>query len=540
MLRRRMTGAAGLCLLTLTCLWAVGCSEKAVESEPVPYLTVEPASFELEAPYGGPSPLSVFAHIDCTTGDSLEFTFNETSSWMGLLNEDRTKEGITPDSFLIDFFVWKGADTLPVGDHADTIWIDAPDAANSPQRIVILISISGKMRVVPARLSYLTSMLGDPPPTQTILVTSLDGGPYFYNLEKSASWLNLDDRSGLAPDTITVRIDAGGLASGSYLDTITFSADNISGSPQIVVCSLSVSPWLSQMTAYNQALQDVFFVDELHGWAVGFLPGTSRNGYIFRTLDGGVTWDLNQYLPGENTALSSITFINNTGWVVGENGIILHTIDGGDNWTYQSTGLADTTVALNDVAFVSTDTGWIVGDDGIILKTTNGGVNWILQTSGTGYDLISVMFVDDQYGWAVGNANAIVHTDDGGQTWHEQTAGYFDFRGVHFVDRNIGWVVGKLGTIAHTSNGGADWAPQSIQPITFQPNLRSVFFIDALTGWVVGESGIILQTLDGGQSWSQQYSDTEEWLFGVHFVNSSVGWVVGDKGVIRHTTSGGN
>ena len=526
-------------VLSAIFIWSAGCSDNPVDDEPLLIVEVEPASFDLHAPYGGPSPPSTFVYVTSGTDEEIPFTFRDESSWMALINLNNTHEGVTPDSFYIDFFVWRGDDTLEVGTHADTIWIESDEASNAPLFIEVVMTISGKMVVYPSRLTFVASISGEPPEPKNIVVTSLDGGPYFYESNHSASWLSLNSPNGVASDTVAVSVNASALTAGSYLDTITFSAESISGSPQSVVCSLSVSPWLPQTTGYNQTLQDVYFADHLNGWAVGYLPGSTRNGLIYRTTDGGENWIRTDYLDEDDSALGGIAFISDTGWAVGENGIILHTVDGGDNWQYQSSGLPDTTVTLSDVCFVSTRVGWIVGDNGMVLTTSNGGTNWFAQNSGIGHDLVSVMFVDEEYGWAVGNANAIIHTTDGGQTWQNQSAGYFDFRGVFFTDRNIGWIVGKFGTVAHTINGGSSWTTQPLESIGFLPNLRSVYFINASTGWVVGDGGSILRTVNGGQYWQQQYSDTDKWLFSIFFLDEYNGWVVGDEGVIRHTTSGG-
>ena len=81
-------------------------------------------------------------------------------------------------------------------------------------------------------------------------------------------------------------------------------------------------------------LSSVLFVDSLKGWITG---GRS----IFRTSNGGISWDLQITLPGHpgySEVASSIDFVDNEkGWVVGGifsggdwlSGIILHTENGG-------------------------------------------------------------------------------------------------------------------------------------------------------------------------------------------------------------------
>ena len=78
-------------------------------------------------------------------------------------------------------------------------------------------------------------------------------------------------------------------------------------------------------------LNDVAFVDSLHGWAVG------TRGAIWHTADGGRSWQLQR--SGVECVLESVSFVDQrTGWAVGgatelyshrSRGVVLRTLDGG-------------------------------------------------------------------------------------------------------------------------------------------------------------------------------------------------------------------
>jgi photosystem II stability/assembly factor-like uncharacterized protein len=95
-------------------------------------------------------------------------------------------------------------------------------------------------------------------------------------------------------------------------------------------------------------------------------------GLIQRTTDG-LSW-----LPQKTLirwALNDVFFMGPlTGWAVGENGSILHTSDGGGTWSLQASGTKN---VLLGVAFTSALTGWAVGFGGTILHTTDGGASWV-------------------------------------------------------------------------------------------------------------------------------------------------------------------
>ena len=81
-----------------------------------------------------------------------------------------------------------------------------------------------------------------------------------------------------------------------------------------------------EATMYN-AIQ---FLDESTGWVAGVhvVPQVSQNSVIQKTEDGGQTW-VNQE-TGTEDVLEDIFFLDDKhGWAVGENGLILHTSNGG-------------------------------------------------------------------------------------------------------------------------------------------------------------------------------------------------------------------
>jgi photosystem II stability/assembly factor-like uncharacterized protein len=88
-----------------------------------------------------------------------------------------------------------------------------------------------------------------------------------------------------------------------------------------------------------------------------------------RTVAG--TWEFVN--AGSLFSLEDVCFVDdNTGWAVGQNvtGAILRTDNGGATWTTQA---PNTSARLRDVFFVDRFRGWAVGDNGTILHTVSGG-----------------------------------------------------------------------------------------------------------------------------------------------------------------------
>ena len=121
----------------------------------------------------------------------------------------------------------------------------------------------------------------------------------------------------------------------------------------IILLLIVIKPALSQEGWFWQNpgptanhMNDVIFVDDTTGWAVG------DAGTLIATKDGGITWE-NQLVP----------------------------------FTYYS--------SLRGVDFISKTTGWVVGRLGTILKTTNGGNNWFIQQINKPYTLYDVDFISE-------------------------------------------------------------------------------------------------------------------------------------------------
>ena len=159
-----------------------------------------------------------------------------------------------------------------------------------------------------------------------------------------------------------------------------------------------------EATMYN-AIQ---FIDESTGWIAGVhvVPLVSQNSVIQKTIDGGQNWAAQE--TGTEDVLEDIFFVDDKhGWAVGENGVILHTSNGGEKWTSQTSGTEET---LRSIRFADQYMGWAVGGDlgvGVIVHTNNGGKNWEVQDPGddtiSRFQMNSVFVLGKQVWLAGGN-----------------------------------------------------------------------------------------------------------------------------------------
>ena len=310
----------------------------------------------------------------------------------------------------------------------------------------------------------------------------------------------------------------------------------------------------------RKSLKGICFVDENYGWIITYRnTGAGKNaGYIYRTIDGGDTWE-EQYAT--EAALFKLHFIDKQiGWVVGDRRSVYATTNGGKTWQFITDGSNQRhktsygqpeylgkeplhTFTLYDIEFTDTQNGWIVGDLGVILHTSSGGKGkWKHQRGGPRFHnsadpvLLGVDFVSKQLGWVVGENGTILHTRNGGVTWESQSSPSHLLVGVCAVSSEEGYVVGDRGAILQTEDGGVVWNAQDSRTTEC---FGAAHFVSPQKGWAVAEAGVVLQTTNGGTVWERQTSGTQQDLLGVFFVDEKTGWGVGTGGEIIHTDNAG-
>ncbi len=355
--------------------------------------------------------------------------------------------------------------------------------------------------------------------------------------------------------------------------------------------------WFAYPSGYAVDLNDVSFVSDLLGWAVG-ANVSGVGSLMLSTTDGGQTWERQNAPSGFTGKLNGVFFLNaSNGWAVGDGGRIARTSNGGLSWEAITSG---TNTRLNAVHFSDTNIGVAVGGAntaGYVMRTTNGGTTWTAPLQVAALELYDVRFIDAQTVVATGNNGVILQSTDGGINWSARTTPAGAFRplrglssagnmvfaagdtvivtsadggsswsrkntglrgnavfpaeylnGVAAANTSEAWTVGDAGIIFRSDNSGDSWRHQNTgsEDAAFNVDLNSVSFVNFDLGWAVGAnaSGIgsaILTTDDGGESWTRQGAPSgfSGKLNGVYFANPNNGWAVGDGGRIARTSNSG-
>lgn len=286
--------------------------------------------------------------------------------------------------------------------------------------------------------------------------------------------------------------------------------------------------WDTRLIQRFVSFNDVSFWDV----NTGFVVGDGMAGLVYKTDDGGVTWNRQENLPRDDFPMASVAFVNNNACVIVGGSTSLRTVDGGTNWTFIA-GISP--VELTSVGFLG-ETGVTVGRDGVIYSSTTGGDEWTGRLGWTDDDLYAVTSFQGSNFTALGGNGVIVRTSDGGLTWADQrrAATLKDLRSVSFVTAQIGMAVGEDGAIVRTTDGGATW---NAGHSGTNDALYGVDFVDPMNGVAVGEGGTVMWTNDGGSSWAMSQQGSAD-LFNVSLLDVNTAVAVGDR-TILWTTDGG-
>jgi photosystem II stability/assembly factor-like uncharacterized protein len=239
------------------------------------------------------------------------------------------------------------------------------------------------------------------------------------------------------------------------------------------------------------------------------------------------------------------------GWMVGELGRIFRTTDGGTTWERQ---FADTKRPFLAISCVDARTAWIAGKEGIVYGTTDGGATWKAATTGSSRHVFTLQFPTRERGHGAGDFGAMIHTEDGGRTWTASQVstdvqlpesaidigvdpGDVNLYGISYGDADHTWLVGEFGIILASADGGQTWAQQR-SPV--ETTLFGVNFLDARRGWAVGSDAVILHTEDGGASWMPQHGPPIQLPLYDVYVRGSAGWIVGEAGTVLRSNDGGS
>ncbi len=233
--------------------------------------------------------------------------------------------------------------------------------------------------------------------------------------------------------------------------------------------------------AEKHAGRAIFFLDDDFGWFVG------HNGYIFKSENGGASWQKIQGTGDDNDLVFAMDYEDiafagsQTGLAVGMRGLISRSENGGNTWKTIDAGWAvsETNDDFFAVDFADQNTAVAVGALGLIRKSTDTGKTWRTINSPVSFTLYDIEFIDTKQAYIAGTFGTILFTTDGGETWNIQPTGTVDpFFRLAFTDASHGWAVGAVGAegfIMRTSQSGQTAVGELLLPDKQEYHLSNAY-----------------------------------------------------------------
>jgi photosystem II stability/assembly factor-like uncharacterized protein len=315
--------------------------------------------------------------------------------------------------------------------------------------------------------------------------------------------------------------------------------------------------------AYRRFTTIMSFINPQDGWvACGGQPATAmQQKEIYRTRDGGVTWDRiaaayhTDQQPNEGQIylgghLRSVFFLDEQrGWIGLSRGVLLATTDGGVTWEAVQGPMGKAQRYINDLTFLSPDQGYVI-DGGILYATADGGQTFTPLLPALQPATALPMQMLDASRWVSAGTSLdggdILWTDDAGTTWRKvgnikgETVDALRFA----ADAQTGWALGThwapdasyIQTVYRTDDGGATWQPlYQRNGITFA-HLR---IVDATTLIASTNTGEVHISRDGGKTFTSiTGAEPQPPSHTLRFIGADKGWRLRDF-ALEVTTDGG-
>lgn len=258
-----------------------------------------------------------------------------------------------------------------------------------------------------------------------------------------------------------------------------------------------------------------------------------RDRAVLVSGDDGATWSELYYYPA-NTIYNIEFYSENAGMIRNEFGL-LRTEDSGITWAPATTNLTE----IGDILFLDANTAFFVSQRNIY-KSTDGGVTTtlVLQTdTNEEYTPAGKLYAIPGNVLLSVSWYAVYRSEDIGETWTlvSTMPGHYT-QGMHFISSSIGFRVELFGSIEKTVDGGSTWTEIFTRdPVSSDP-FNAIFFVDENVGYKGGD--FLQRTVDGGYTW-----ETVIWqlydIIAINFANASHGYVVTRNGLVHETLDGG-
>ncbi len=266
--------------------------------------------------------------------------------------------------------------------------------------------------------------------------------------------------------------------------------------------------WKLSSTFNLGFINEIQFVSSTDAWGI---VGKSLVRFHFDFSGGKVRWSEVKPDSSDTEFVSAYFTDAKNGLVCGRNGSIFSTYDGGVTWQKVEIGSAYELIKIQSANDGSLIVHWAKPFKGLTrygyLISVDRGRTWSERTLPEGETFGAVFVSFARHGCGIVGRDRLLCTFDG-TNWSSLYLESENRNSLWFLNSRIGWSVGS--SIMRTSNGGRSWKYALLDPDSTSRAyqglfLKDVVFLDSKIGWAWGPTSVY-RTFDGGLNW-QRVSD---------------------------------
>lgn len=273
-----------------------------------------------------------------------------------------------------------------------------------------------------------------------------------------------------------------------------------------ILLSSDGADWQQAQVPVQVTLTAVYFIDEMHGWAVG------HDATILSSSDGGVSWQIQQHLPEmEKPLLDVLFFDKNTGVAVGAYGLFYRTNDGGKHWSIEY---------HNEFPYPE--------DQAYLAELKREDEVAYLDEQSSILPHFNRVVADGRTLYLAGELGLIAKSNDLGVSWQRLDEIYpGSFYDIKRTQAGNLVVIGLRGHVFRSLENGSPWQASDSHVTAL---LSSIVLSDDQRVFILGNNGVLLESRDDGVSFTKHLQkDGKALIAGVWYKNKII--AVSDVGI---------
>lgn len=274
---------------------------------------------------------------------------------------------------------------------------------------------------------------------------------------------------------------------------------------------------------------------------VNDLTGYVAQRKMWKTTDGGYTWNHIFDFPYSNNAITGMKFFNeNFGVISGLSGKIMKTTDGGNSWIDISTSNIN---SLFQIHFFSEEHFVLTGYGSAV--TTNGGSTWSTYSSGSQTWFRGAAFNGDNMIAGLNQDHSYIKSSDGGVSWNVGSIVIDNKQILSPYAINVPGKVLLVGSVsggdpytlvtAKSSDNGNTWITKNFG-LSIVGGIK-VILHNEITYLFTGFSdrSIIMRSFDYGETWNEFLSFPNTWSVAGSTITNQKVYLFRSDGLISFT-----